>query len=161
MFCLVTEITARKKLEEELIRAREEAEIANRIKTQFLANMSHELRTPIAAILGYSEILNESEFKNGINSFVIDGIRTNSEHMVRLIDNVLDIAKIEAGRIDIHPTWESPTQLLDETCKICEVRAEASGVRLMTFVIRRDPASTDSDQSSEQRHQVQRSRFDR
>ena len=134
LFCLVTEITARKKLEEELIRAREEAEIANRIKTQFLANMSHELRTPIAAILGYSEILNESEFKNGINSFVIDGIRTNSEHMVRLIDNVLDIAKIEAGRIDIHPTWESPTQLLDETCKICEVRAEASGVRLMTFV---------------------------
>jgi PAS domain S-box-containing protein len=117
---IVWDITERKKAEtdllhyqehlEELVRertdelavAKEKAEYANKAKTVFLSNMSHELRTPLNAILGYSQILSyrdpESEIQNGLKT-----IRRSGEHLLTLINDILDIAKIEAGKMALNP----------------------------------------------------------
>ncbi len=100
----VEDITERKRTEEELRRAKTAAEEASRSKSQFLANMSHELRTPLNAIIGYSELLREEAGDLGQESFVSDlgKIQKAGKHLLELINGVLDIAKIEAGKMEIH-----------------------------------------------------------
>jgi PAS domain S-box-containing protein len=87
----------------ELLHARREAEQANRAKSQFLANMSHELRTPLNAIIGYAEILQEEARDRGIADFVPDlaRIRSSGGHLLSLINDVLDLSKVEAGRMEL------------------------------------------------------------
>ena len=88
----------------ELVKARRQAEEANRSKSTFLANMSHELRTPLNAILGYSELLIEDANDQEQTGFIpdLEKIRTAGEHLLLLINDVLDLSKIEAGRMDVH-----------------------------------------------------------
>ncbi len=87
----------------ELVRTRDAALAADRAKSQFLANMSHELRTPLNAIIGYSEILEEDAIDEGMEEFVDDlrKIRNSGRHLLGLINDVLDLSKIEAGKMDI------------------------------------------------------------
>lgn len=99
-----TDVTKQRALEEEFLAAKEVAENANRAKSQFIANMSHELRTPLSAVIGYAEML-EEEFEDlGQTQLVPDlkKIEGNARHLLSLINDVLDLSKIEAERMDLY-----------------------------------------------------------
>ncbi len=106
----------RRRTEKELERVAQAAEAANRAKSIFLANMSHELRTPLNAIIGYSEILKEEAEDLGyveVNSD-LDKIRSAGHHLLNLINDILDISKIEAGRMDLYIEFFDIPLLIDE-----------------------------------------------
>src|SRR5262249_4186649 len=105
------DITDRKRVEEELYRAKEAAETASRAKSTFLANMSHELRTPLTSILGYSELLQVRAHTRGYDEFITDlaQIRSAGSHLLALINDILDLSKIEAGKLDLYlETFDVP-----------------------------------------------------
>jgi PAS domain S-box-containing protein len=89
---------------DEAERAKDEAEAANVAKSQFLANMSHELRTPLNAVIMYSELLQEEAVDRGVESFIpdLDKIRAGGKHLLSLVNGVLDLSKIEAGKMDLY-----------------------------------------------------------
>lgn len=99
-----------------LTAARDEAEAANRAKSAFLANTSHELRTPLNAIIGYAEMLEEDAEQSGASEMVADlrRIRTAAHHLLALINDLLDLAKIEAGRMTLHPEPIPAGEVLEE-----------------------------------------------
>jgi signal transduction histidine kinase/CheY-like chemotaxis protein len=98
------DVTERRRSEAELAAAREASETANQSKSLFLANMSHELRTPLNAILGYSEMLQEEAIEQGLDSFGpdLERIRAAGKHLLALINDILDLSKIEAGKMELY-----------------------------------------------------------
>ena len=106
----------RKRAEEDLRAAKEEAEEANRAKSQFIANMSHELRTPLTAVIGYGEMLEEEAQDRGLDTMLDDlrKINANARHLLSLINDVLDISKIEAGKTEVHLETFDAARLISE-----------------------------------------------
>lgn len=98
------ELVERRQAEEELRRAKDAAEAANRAKSTFLTNMSHELRTPLNAIIGYSELLREESQDLGYGDLIpdLEKIRIAGSHLLSLINDILDLSKIEAGKMELH-----------------------------------------------------------
>jgi signal transduction histidine kinase/CheY-like chemotaxis protein len=110
-------------------RAREAAEVANRAKSVFLANMSHELRTPLNAVLGYAQILQREPGLGRREAAALDTIRRSGEHLLTLINGVLDLARIEAGKVELFPEVISLAVLLHTVNDIIRLQAEEKGLR--------------------------------
>lgn len=104
-----------RRLNEEMMQARDQALAASRSKSAFLANMSHELRTPLNAIIGYSEMLLEDEaYGNDETREDLERIRGQGNHLLHLISDILDLSKVEAGKLELHPETFSITKLAKE-----------------------------------------------
>jgi PAS domain S-box-containing protein len=118
---------------QQLRAATAEAQAANQSKTEFLANMSHEIRTPMTAILGYTDILLEEGLRHRVPPDwiqAVETIRRNGEHLLTIINDILDLSKIEAGRLQIETLPCSPVQLLAEVESLMRVRATEKGLSL-------------------------------
>ena len=124
------DITDLKQIEEMLVNERDRAEASDRLKSAFLANMSHEIRTPLNAIVGFSSLLASAE--NVVEKELYNSlISHNNELLLNLINDILDLSKIEAGYLELHQNWFNLTELLDK-CVAEYARLLPSGVELLT-----------------------------
>jgi PAS domain S-box-containing protein len=131
----IVDISAQKQAETEMSQAlaeaeqaRIEAENANRAKSTFLANMSHELRTPLNGILGYTQILSRDKNLTAKQKEGIDIIQRSGDYLLTLISDVLELSKIEAGKVEIYPIDFHFTEFLKEITEFFKMRAQQKGI---------------------------------
>jgi PAS domain S-box-containing protein len=129
LLLLIADITERKALESELVMARERAETASRAKSDFLANMSHEIRTPMNAILGMADLLAESPLTPRQKRYV-DIFQHSGMILLRIINDILDLSKLEAGKLNLVPETFDLPEALFATCAVFTSQAEEKGVPL-------------------------------
>ena len=122
------DITDRKRMENELREAKEAAEAATLAKSRFLASMSHEIRTPMTSILGYADLLMDPETNADTHNSYLATIRRNGEHLLALINDILDLSKIEAGKMTVENGRCNVISLLADVASVVRPRAESRGV---------------------------------
>ncbi|MFE1743884.1 PAS domain-containing protein [Coleofasciculus sp. H7-2] len=128
---LIIDISDRFQAEAELRRAKEAAEVANHAKTQFLANMSHELRTPLNAILGFTQVMNLDSSLSQNHQEYLGIINRSGEHLLELINDILEMSKIEAGRTTVHENCFDLIRLLDNLEQMFRLKAKSKGLQII------------------------------
>ncbi len=131
---IVRNITDQKFAESQLAKARDEAEAANRAKSEFLANMSHEIRTPMTAILGYSEMLVQEDGLDRApeeRRHALHTVRRSGQFLLELINDILDLSRIEAGRMQVHKVDCGIAQVVAEVASLMRVRADEKRLPLV------------------------------
>lgn len=139
----VMDITLRKHMEESLRKAKEEADAANHSKSAFLANMSHELRTPLNAIIGFSEMMLKETFgKLGNKRYkeYMGDIHLSAVHLLDIINEVLDMSKIEAGRVELDEGYINVGDLIEAVSRMMASRAFSSGLKIEEKIDKDIPA---------------------
>jgi PAS domain S-box-containing protein len=137
----ITDASPRIRTEENLREAKHQAEIANRAKSDFLANVSHELRTPLNAIIGFSEIMKMQMFgPMGHRQYAAyaDDIHLSGKHLLSIINDILDLSKIEAGRFQLHIDDVDLEETFQDCARLVRERAENAGLRVTRVI---DPAT--------------------
>lgn len=135
VYSAIRDITDRKRLEQQAMNNRrleaaaKEAEAANRAKSTFLSTMSHEIRTPLNAILGYAQLMSRDPSLGAETKANLKIIGRSGEHLLVLINDVLDMSKIEAGRVELNPVTFNLPRLLDHLASMFRLRAEAKALR--------------------------------
>jgi signal transduction histidine kinase len=134
---LLKEISAHKKTDAALQQAKETAEAANRAKSRYVVGLTHELRTPLNAVLGYAQLLERDEAIPDAKRSALRVIKRSADHLSGLIDGLLDISRIEAGRLQVMSNEINVYDFLDQIVGMMAPQAEAKG---LDFTLRRDPA---------------------
>ncbi len=124
------DINSKKQMETELFKAKEKAEENDRLKSAFLANMSHEIRTPLNCILGFAELLTDPDAEAGQRAEYAQLIETSGNNLLSIINDILDISKIEAGQVEVKKTVFSAKKMIQIIHKEFEWKAAEKGVQL-------------------------------
>lgn len=127
---LQVEINGREQIQQELVRAKNSAEAASQAKSEFLASMSHEIRTPLNAILGFTRLMRDNVEHDAERADFLETIHSSGQHLVTLINDILDLSKIEAGQLDYEFVRWSPHQVIAEVVSVLRVRAKEKGLSL-------------------------------
>jgi signal transduction histidine kinase/ActR/RegA family two-component response regulator len=129
----------------DLTSARQQAEAATQAKSEFLANMSHEIRTPMTAILGYVDLLQEAHVSDEQRQQAVETVHRNSEHLLAIINDVLDISKIEAGKMTLERVPMAPREIVNDVVDLMSGRAESQGLKLIVDWLEPVPQQIESD----------------
>lgn len=140
VYAIARDITERKKYETRLTKARDEAERANRSKSEFIANISHEIRTPLNAVIGFSELLAARETDEKSKSFA-NAIKSGGKTLLNLINDILDISKLEAGAVKTETVQTDIRYLLKEIVSVFSVRAATKGLSVTGNIDETVPAA--------------------